>query len=51
MVDKLDTEHNSEKPCGENHPLPCGLDEWCPVSSEYFSVVKSDEEICEDAGL
>jgi len=37
------------KPCGEYHPLPCGLDEWCPVPVEYHDVERSNEQIVEHA--
>lgn len=29
------TDHR-QKPCGEHHPLPCGLDEACPVPVAYY---------------
>lgn len=48
---KLTDDDDDPKPCGEVHPLPCGLDKWCPVDSEYFDVVKTNEEICEEAGI
>ena len=37
-----------KKPCGNYHPLPCGMDIDCPVDSEYFDVVKTNEEIWEE---
>lgn len=33
------------KPCGNHHPLPCGLDVECEVPSEYFEVELSDGEV------
>jgi len=38
-------EHDNEtEPCGEAHPLPCGLDEACPVPAEYFDAQQSNEK-------
>lgn len=31
------------KPCGEYHPLPCGLDKKCPVPSDYTAFGEEDE--------
>jgi len=28
-------EHAEEKPCGEVHPLPCGVDKSCPETESY----------------
>lgn len=36
-----------EKPCGERHPLPCALDEDCPVPVRYFDGRYSSELIVE----
>jgi hypothetical protein len=33
----------ARKPCGEYHPLPCGMDEWCPVPPEYTQVNAENE--------
>lgn len=33
------------KPCGEHHPLPCGLDTACPVPVEFYSDEQSVEDI------
>lgn len=42
------TETNEEKrPCGEHHPLPCGLDAVCPVPVGYFVVHDDDETAVE----
>lgn len=37
----------SEKPCGEYHPLPCGLDVSCPVDAEYHDSEATNAEIVE----
>ncbi len=36
---------SDQKPCGNYHPLPCGLDKACPVPSEYCDVEKTDQEV------
>lgn len=36
------------KPCGNYHPLPCGLDVECKVPVKYFDVELTDEEIWEN---
>jgi hypothetical protein len=41
----------ARKPCGEFHPLPCGLDEVCPVPVEYHDVEASDAEVVTAADL
>lgn len=33
------------KPCGQFHPLPCGLDIDCEVPVEYFNGRKKNKEI------
>jgi len=33
------------KPCGNYHPLPCGLDVECPVPPEYFDAEMDSTEI------
>jgi hypothetical protein len=38
----------SQKPCGVEHPLPCGLDIRCPVPSEYWEGKKTNKEIVEE---
>lgn len=35
----------SKKPCGEYHPLPCGLDRACEVPVEFFNAEYDSEEI------
>jgi len=35
---------SDKKPCGEFHPLPCGLDVECPVPMRYFEAEQSNEE-------
>lgn len=34
-----------EKPCGNFHPLPCGLDKDCLVPVDFHDAEKTDEEI------
>ena len=41
--------NEKRKPCGEYHPLPCGLDVSCPVPSEYADADTSNEEVVERA--
>lgn len=36
------------RPCGNYHPLPCGLDEDCIVPVEYFNADMGSEEIYEE---
>jgi hypothetical protein len=36
---------SDERPCGEIHPLPCGLDEVCPVPVDYFDAELESVEI------
>jgi hypothetical protein len=38
------------KPCGEHHPLPCGLDEACPVPVDYHDVDWSNERVVDAWG-
>jgi hypothetical protein len=33
------------KPCGNYHPLPCGLDVDCPVPVKHFDNNKNSKEI------
>lgn len=28
-------EYDDRKPCGNYHPLPCGLDKDCPIQVEF----------------
>lgn len=35
---------DAEKPCGEIHPLPCGLDKSCEVPADQFVAGLSSEE-------
>lgn len=36
------------QPCDNYHPLPCGLDEDCPVPSDFFNADMSSREIYEE---
>jgi hypothetical protein len=33
-----------KQPCGNHHPLPCGLDVACPVLVEYFDPSEGSRE-------
>lgn len=45
-IERMTTD-TDERPCGEIHPLPCGLDEDCPVPADYFDVELDSDEIVE----
>mgnify|MGYP007131733923 CR=1 FL=1 len=47
-VRKFMTNITDPKPCGNYHPLPCGLDVDCEVSVKYFEPEKTSEEIYEE---
>lgn len=51
MPEKITMSDDDLKPCGEVHPLPCGLDNWCPVDPEFFEVTKTNKEICEESDI
>lgn len=38
---------SDQRPCEKIHPLPCGLDEECPVPVDYFDVELDSDEIVE----
>lgn len=38
---------SKEKPCGNHHPLPCGLDIKCEVPVRFFEADESDGEVVE----
>ena len=40
------TETDQEpKPCGNYHPLPCGLDRECEVPVEFFDAELDSDEV------
>jgi len=42
-----DWDAQDARPCGEYHPLPCGLDRACPVPLRYFEADGDSKAICE----